>query len=46
MDIYTQDSLNLNPRSEEELRGIVTSFELKWQNKMRNRYGGDHKVQL
>ena len=46
MDRLTQNVLNLSPRSEEELRGVVTSFELKWQNKMRSRYSGDHKIQL
>lgn len=35
MDRFTQDNLNLNPRSDEELHGVLTSFELKWQNKAR-----------
>jgi len=46
MDRFTQDKLNLNPRSGEELRGVITSFELKWQNKVHHRTTGDYRVQI
>jgi hypothetical protein len=46
MDRFTQHKLNLNPRSDEELRGVVSGFELKWQNKIRSRLENDQKVQL
>ncbi|HUB93701.1 MAG TPA: hypothetical protein VMB52_04310 [Verrucomicrobiae bacterium] len=35
MDYFTQSKLNLNPRTGEELRGVVTNFERKWQIKAR-----------
>ncbi len=35
MDEFTVRKLNITPRSEEELHGVLTSFELKWQNKAR-----------
>jgi hypothetical protein len=35
MDLFTVDKLNLTPRTDEELRGVVTSFEQKWQDKAR-----------
>ncbi|HEY4161271.1 MAG TPA: hypothetical protein VGM08_04370 [Candidatus Saccharimonadales bacterium] len=36
MDRRTQEELNLNPRSDEELRDVITSFERKWQTKARH----------
>ncbi len=36
MDRFTVNKLNLTPRSEEELHSVLTSFELKWQNKARH----------
>jgi hypothetical protein len=41
MDRFTQDSLNLNPRSDEELHSALTNFELKWENKARRALGSD-----
>jgi len=35
MDEFTTRKLNLTPRSNEELHSVLTSFELKWQNKAR-----------
>ena len=49
MDRFTKDKLdklNLNPRSDEELRGVVTSFELKWQNKARRHLQGGRPDQF
>lgn len=46
MDRFTQDKLHLNPRTKAELRGVVTNFELKWQDKARRQFGNDHMVQL
>lgn len=43
---FAQDKLNLNPRSDEELRGVVTNFELKWQNKARRHLQGERLGQL
>jgi hypothetical protein len=41
MDQFTQNKLNLNPRSDEALRGVLASFERKWQNKARRQRGDD-----
>jgi hypothetical protein len=46
MDRFTQNKLNINPRSDVELRGVLTSFERKWQNKARRHLGGDELIQL
>jgi hypothetical protein len=46
MDRFTQNKLNLTPRSDEELRGVLTSFELKWQNKARRQLNDNRVVQL
>jgi len=46
MDRFTQNILNLNPRSDEELHGVLTSFEQKWQNKFRRHLGDDGVVRL
>ena len=35
MDRDIQEKLNITPRSHEELRGVLTGFEQKWQNKAR-----------
>ena len=35
MDRSVVDELNLNPRTDEELRGVLTGFERKWQDKAR-----------
>jgi hypothetical protein len=42
MNGFTQNKLNLSPRTEQELRGVLASFEQKWQNKARlHRFGHD-----
>jgi hypothetical protein len=46
MDRFTQDKLNLTPRSEAELRSVVNHLELKWQQKARRQFGNDHMVQF
>jgi hypothetical protein len=46
MDRFTQDKLNINPRSNEELRDVLTSFERKWQNKARRHLGDGLKFSL
>jgi hypothetical protein len=38
-----QDKLNLTPRSHQELQGVLTSFEQKWQNKARY-YRSGHRA--
>jgi len=35
MDRFTEDMLNLRPRSREDLRSVVDGFEQKWQAKIR-----------
>jgi hypothetical protein len=35
MDRFTTNKLNLAPRSEEQLHSVLSSFELKWQQKAR-----------
>lgn len=35
MERLVQAKLNLNPRSHEELREMLDSFELKWRHKAR-----------
>ena len=46
MDRFTQDKLNLNPRSDEELRDVLTGFERKWQDKARRHIGDSLRFQL
>jgi len=46
MDRFTQDKLNINPRSDEELRDVLTSFERKWQNKARHHIGDSLRFRL
>jgi hypothetical protein len=41
MDRFTQSKLNLNPRSDQELRGVLANFEQKWQNKVKHQFGDD-----
>ncbi|HSX15870.1 MAG TPA: hypothetical protein VLF40_03715 [Candidatus Saccharimonadales bacterium] len=35
MDKHVTEKLNLTPRTHAELHSVLTSFELKWQNKAR-----------
>lgn len=46
MDRFTQDKLNINPRSDEELRDVLTTFEQKWQNKARRHLGDSLRFRL
>jgi hypothetical protein len=41
MDRFTQNKLNLNPRSDQELRGVLANFERKWQNKVKHQFDDD-----
>jgi len=43
MDEFTARKLNITPRSDEELHSVLTSFELKWQNKAR-RMNQDERI--
>ena len=45
MDRFTQDKLNLSPRTDAELQGVLASFEHKWQNKVQ-RNAGEAPAQL
>lgn len=44
MDRFTMDKLHLTPRSDEELHSVLTSFELKWQNKARRHLQDDDRI--
>lgn len=44
MDRFVQRKLNLAPRSNNELHSVLTSFELKWQNKADRLRGGDERI--
>lgn len=45
MDDFTTRKLNLTPRTQEELHSVLTSFELKWQNKARRqRLDDDERI--
>lgn len=37
MNRYTQDELNLHPKSEAELHDALQHFEQKWQRKLASR---------
>jgi len=44
MDRNLTQKLNLTPRSDEELHSVLTSFELKWQNKARRHLRNDDRI--
>lgn len=45
MDDFTTRKLNLTPRTSNELHSVLTSFELKWQNKARRlRLENDERI--
>jgi hypothetical protein len=35
MNQWTEEKLHLNPRSDDDLRGVLAGFEQKWQKKLR-----------
>lgn len=41
MDRFTQEELNIHPKSDAELHEALRHFEQKWQNKVASRIGDE-----